>query len=356
MTKEEIIKKYDQKRMGGAQNSASSKSALSKEEIIKKYDERQAAKTRERQMIKIANRAPEEVMKSTYQSYIPEEYKGKFDESVKPAMFDWPWNDKRDHAIAYANNVGRIPRNLAKYMTDEEVNLLIYLENEKKNLESLDYLTSLTEQLEDRAFKTKQYETQRNDGFLDKVGYSISSLGDQAMSGIEGVQNLINPLLGKEIDENPYYTTLSQIKRSAVTEDMSGVGQFLYNTAMSGADSLTMTAISMFLTSGNTKAAKWIQRIGMGTQTMSSVIADSKKRGMGDWQSVTNGVVAGILEAYFEERGLGALFDGKTFANSFMKYLGKNIAQNAIEEAETEVWQTIPTPSSDRTNPTLRQR
>ena len=336
MTKEEIIKKYDQKRMGGAQNSASSKSALSKEEIIKKYDERQAAKTRERQMIEIASRTPEEVMKSTYQSYIPEEYKGKFDESAKPAMFDWPWNDKRDHAIAYANNVGRIPRNLAKYMTDEEVDLLIYLENEKKAFESLDYLTSLTEQLEDRAFKTKQYETQKNDGFWDKVGYSISSLGDQAMSGIEGVQNLINPLLGKEIDENPYYTTLSQIKRSAVSEDMSGFGKFLYDTTMSGLDSAVMTGIALLTGGGSVAATQAISLIGMGSQAMSSVIADSKKRGLSDGQAILNGVAAGVIEAITEKMGIDALFDSAAFKKNVAGYLVKNVGSNALEESIAE--------------------
>ena len=347
MTKEEIIKKYDQKRMGGAQNSASSKSALSKEEIIKKYDERQAAKTRERQMIEIANRTPEEVMKSTYQSYIPEEYKGTF-ENV----------DLRDSEKIeiLKNTMGADVFNyndIAEHMTEDELKLLkkIYEENgldilsgdSKHNA----YIKGLREEIDRRRIETAAYNARKNDDFLGKVGTSVKSVGNNLMSvaTMEGVGNAINGLLGYEIDETPYYQTLTEVQRQAVSEDMSVFGKFLYNTGMSMADSAVMTAIGALIGGGAgaaaTKVAEVITMIGMGSQAMSSTITDSKKRGMSDGQAVANGVVAGILEAVFEKIGLDALFDTKLFKNSVASYLFKNIGSNAAEEAGTEIAQIV---------------
>lgn len=342
MTKEEIIKKYDQKRMGGAQNSASSKSALSKEEIIKKYDERQAAKTRERQMIEIASRTPEEVMKSTYQSYIPEEYKGTF-ENV----------DLRDSEKIeiLKNTMGADVFNyndIAEHMTEDELKLLkkIYEENgldilsgdSKHNA----YIKGLREEIDRRRIETAAYNARKNDDFLGKVGTSVKSVGNNLMSvaTMEGVGNAINGLLGYEIDETPYFQTLTEVQRQAVSEDMSGFGKFLYNTGMAEVDSKIMTAIGALIGGGTgvaaAKVAEAVTMIGMGSQAMSSTIADAKRRGKDDINAVLQGVLAGIAEAYFEKRGLGALFDSETFKKSIGKYLLANVFQNAVEEAETE--------------------
>lgn len=347
MTKEEIIKKYDQKRMGGAQNSASSKSALSKEEIIKKYDERQAAKTRERQMIEIANRTPEEVMKSTYQSYIPEEYKGTF-ENVNLKNFEEIEILKNTMGADVLNY-----KDIAEHMTEDELKFLkkIYEENgldilsgdSKHNA----YIKGLREEIDRRRIETAAYNARKNDGFWGKVGTSVKSVGNNLMSvaTMEGVGNAINGLLGHEIDETPYYQTMTEVQRQAVSEDMSGFGKFLYNTGMSMADSAVMTAIGALIGGGAgaaaTKVAEAVTLIGMGSQAMSSTITDSKKRGMSDGQAVANGVVAGILEAVFEKIGLDALFDTKLFKNSVASYLFKNIGSNAAEEAGTEIAQIV---------------
>lgn len=342
MTKEEIIKKYDQKRMGGAQNSASSKSALSKEEVIKKYDERQAAKTRERQMIEIASRTPEEVMKSTYQSYIPEEYKGTF-ENV---------NIRDSEKIEILKNTMGADvfnyNDIAEHMTEDELKLLKKI-HEENGLDILSgdskhnaYIKGLREEIDRRRIETAAYNARKNDGLLGKVGTSVKSVGNNLMSvaTMEGVGNAINGLLGHEIDETPYYQTMAEVQRQAVSEDMSGFGKFLYNTGMSMADSAVMTAIGALIGGGAgaaaTKVAEAVTMIGMGSQAMSSTIADAKQRGKDDVNAVLQGVLAGIAEAYFEKRGLGALFDSETFKKSIGKYLLANVFQNAVEEAETE--------------------
>ncbi len=338
MTKEEIIKKYDQKRMGGAQNSASSKSALSKEKIIKKYDERQAAKTRERQMIEIANRTPEEVMKSTYQSYIPEEYKGQYGKDEKVDVPIWmPWFDRKE--IAALNAFGRenAMTDRAKYLTDEEADFLSWYANQLRDGSvdplSMEYMTGLAEELETRELEEKALQIRKTGDF----GNSVYSIFNKAASGIEGISSIIDKaVLGREIDKTPYYTTLGDIRRQKVSEDMSGFGKFLYDTTMSGLDSAVMTGIAILTGGGSVAATQAISLIGMGSQAMSSVIADSKKRGLSDGQAILNGVAAGVIEAITEKMGIDALFDSAAFKKNVAGYLVKNVGTNALEEAIAE--------------------
>lgn len=338
MTKEEIIKKYDQKRMGGAQNSASSKSALSKEEIIKKYDERQAAKTRERQMIEIANRTPEDILDMTVKSYIPEEYKGKYGKDEKVDVPIWmPWFDRKE--IAALNAFGRenAMTDRAKYLTDEEADFLSWYANQLRDRSvdplSMEYMTGLAEELETRELEAKALEIRKKGDF----GNSVYSIFNKAASGIEGISNVIDKaVLGREIDETPYYTTLGDMRRQKVSEDMSGFGKFLYDTTMSGLDSAVMTGIGLLTGGGSVAATQAISLIGMGSQAMSSTIADSKKRGMSDWKAIANGVVAGAIEAATEKIGIDALFDTKLFKNAVGSYFFKNIGSNAAEEALAE--------------------
>ncbi|MBQ5634230.1 MAG: hypothetical protein IIV11_05030, partial [Clostridia bacterium] len=342
MTREEAIRRYNETHTGGVQKSTPSISALSREEAIARYDAKQASKSWETRIGSIASR---EWQPPEYESYIPEEYKGKYED------FEEGWYGFDTVAAELKHNYGITPDKLEN-MTDEEKKLVTYLytQDEPSFFEKIfavksddkayvRYAKELEEELERRGIERAAYEAQHNDGFWDKVGTSIGSVGNRVQGTFEGVDAIADALSGREVDETPFYTTLAEVKRQGVSEDMSGVGKFLYDVGMSWGDSMAMTGIGML--TGNPTAAKAISLIGMGSQAMSSTIADSKRRGMSDLQAIGNGILAGGIEAATEMIGIDALFDTRAFRNAFGKYLVKNIGANAGEEALAEVLGTV---------------
>ena len=115
-----VFNNFNAKRKGEAQNSASSKSAfgtLDKDKVFAEFDAKRESRQRERQLIEIASR---DKQAPTYESYIPEEYKGKYED------YEEGWYGFDTVAAELKHNYGITPDKL-EYMTDEEKKLVTYL-------------------------------------------------------------------------------------------------------------------------------------------------------------------------------------------------------------------------------------
>ncbi|MBQ8249060.1 MAG: hypothetical protein IJY93_04160 [Clostridia bacterium] len=105
-------------------------------------------------------------------------------------------------------------------------------------------------------------------------------------------------------------------------------GAFLYNAAMSGADSLTASLVP-----GGS--------VILGLSAAAQGTNDALARGMSDDKAFWNGIVSGTLEGVFESVSIGNLKTLKTVDAKTVKDVSKNIAKsmlvNASEETCTEI-------------------
>ena len=152
-----------------------------------------------------------------------------------------------------------------------------------------------------------------------------------------GLENLVN--VGKFATgmtdnlEKSKFTEASAAWRQSATDWMGDgvggqIGRFLYNTAMSAADSYI---------SGNLLGATGAG-ISLGLSAASSATSDALERGMGDWQAIGNGIAAGVFEGLFEKASLGEL-DAlkKAPVKSIAKEVVREAGINASEEMLTEL-------------------
>ena len=114
----------------------------------------------------------------------------------------------------------------------------------------------------------------------------------------------------------------------SVSEDMSPAGRFLYNTAMSGAQSL-LSATAFGKLGG----------VAMALSAAGSAVNDGLDRGMTDIQAMQYGIAAGVFEGLFETWSIGHFI--KEIPADTIKVALVNIAKsmgvNASEEWCTEV-------------------
>jgi hypothetical protein len=119
--------------------------------------------------------------------------------------------------------------------------------------------------------------------------------------------------------------------RGAVSEDMGGVGRFLYNTRMSIADSLTSMPMG---TAG---------MVLLGGSAATNAMQEAAKRGATDNQALTMGLVAGVSEALLEKASVGKLFNMKqadTVKDVILNVL-KQAGAEGTEEGLTNIANTI---------------
>lgn len=122
--------------------------------------------------------------------------------------------------------------------------------------------------------------------------------------------------------------------RSGAKENInSDAGKFLYDTAMSGADSLAMAPL------GGVGAAM------LGAGAASDAVIDAKDRGATDGQAIAQGLAQGVAEGLFEKFSIGNLKGMKDVPVNSVKDALKNTAKsmgiNASEEAFTEIANSI---------------
>ena len=220
------------------------------------------------------------------------------------------------------------------YMTDNEVSIYNYYLAKFGEEKASEYLESLDKELTDR-HESKIVEAWEGVATDAPVLSSIFSVGMNLFSGAEYLGDTIKYLATGELDDNVLAQQSSTIRGtvSANTDWMIGnwdLHDFLYNTGMSAADSLT----SMTLL-GNAGG------IALGLSAAAQGANDALARGMSNKQAFWSGLASGVFEGLFETVSIGqfnALKEGATTTfKQFAKNIGKSMLVNASEETLTEI-------------------
>lgn len=184
--------------------------------------------------------------------------------------------------------------------------------------------------------------------------YSAMSVGTNMMAGAGALdiaaQNVFggtDPFTGEKMAVDRYTksmvpSTVTNTIRGSVSEDMSGIGSFLYNTGMSMADT-----ISTMVLEGATGLRGASEAILSGA-VASQAITDAYDRGASDKEAVSLGVLYGAAEALFEHISLDKLrmfhtsaAAGKKTAKTLVKDMLKQSFVEGSEEACTDIANVI---------------
>lgn len=225
-------------------------------------------------------------------------------------------------------------------MTEDEVAIYNYFYAKKGKEKAYAYLKSLNEKLVSR----EKQEIQEDFSKFSKenpVLASVASVPLSLLSGYEFSENALKYIAEKAVMKDatidPSYTALaSGVIRGTVAEQVDWqIGNwdafdFVYNTAMSGADSLVGG-----LAFGNFGGAV------LGLTAAAQATNDALERGMSDGQAFWNGLMSGVFEGLFETVSIGNFNRLKEVApdsvKAIIKNLGKSMLVNASEEALTEL-------------------
>lgn len=184
--------------------------------------------------------------------------------------------------------------------------------------------------------------------------YSAMSVGTNMMAGAGALdiaaQNALNgtdPFTGEKMVVDRYTksmvpSTLTNTIRGSVSEDMSGIGSFLYNNGMSMADSLATLAI------GGATGLHGAADVILGGAAASQAITDAYDRGASDSQAMSVGLLYGTAEALFEHISLDKLrmfhtsaAAGKKTAKTLVKDMLKQSFVEGSEEVCTDIANVI---------------
>ena len=239
-------------------------------------------------------------------------------------------------------------REALEYIKPEEVKVYNYLyatEGEKKANEYLDLLVSTFQ-------ARKNVQTAENVAKFageHPILSSALSVGTSIGSGFEYLEDIIeyggDKLMGKDAELGMNESALvTNAVRSTVSDKVDWeIGNwdafdFLYNTTMSGVDSLASTAFG-----GLGGTVLGLSAAAQGTN-------DALQRGMSNGQAFWNGLISGVFEGLFETISIGnfnklkdtALNVGlknidRSIVKTITKNIGKSMLVNASEEMLTEL-------------------
>lgn len=183
---------------------------------------------------------------------------------------------------------------------------------------------------------------------------SAMSVGTNMMAGAGALdiaaQNALNgtdPFTGEKMVVDRYTksmvpSTVTNTIRGSVSEDMSGIGSFLYNTGMSMADSLATLA------AGGATGLHGAADVILGGAAASQAITDAYDRGASDSQAMSVGLLYGTAEALFEHISLDKLrmfhtsaAAGKKTAKTLVKDMLKQSFVEGSEEVSTDIANVI---------------
>ena len=183
---------------------------------------------------------------------------------------------------------------------------------------------------------------------------SAMSVGTNMMAGAGALdiaaQNALNgadPFTGEKMSVDRYTksmvpSTVTNTIRGSVSEDMSGIGSFLYNTGMSMADSMATLAI------GGATGLHGAADVILGGAAASQAITDAYDRGASDSQAMSVGLLYGTAEALFEHISLDKLrmfhtsaAAGKKTAKTLVKDMLKQSFVEGSEEVCTDIANVI---------------
>lgn len=184
--------------------------------------------------------------------------------------------------------------------------------------------------------------------------YSAMSVGTNMMAGAgaldiaaQNALNGIDPFTGEKMAVDRYTksmvpSTVTNTIRGSVSEDMSGIGSFLYNTGMSMADSLATLAI------GGATGLHGAADVILGGAAASQAITDAYDSGASDSQAMSVGLLYGTAEALFEHISLDKLrmfhtsaAAGKKTAKTLVKDMLKQSFVEGSEEVCTDIANVI---------------
>lgn len=183
---------------------------------------------------------------------------------------------------------------------------------------------------------------------------SAMSVGTNMMAGAGALdiaaQNALNgtdPFTGEKMAVDRYTksmvpSTVTNTIRGSVSEDMSGIGAFFYNTGMSMADSLATLA------AGGATGLHGAADVILGGAAASQAITDAYDRGVSDSQAISVGLLYGTAEALFEHISLDKLrmfhtsaAAGKRTAKTLVKDMLKQSFVEGSEEVCTDIANVI---------------
>lgn len=171
---------------------------------------------------------------------------------------------------------------------------------------------------------------------------SVISVGNNTIGAIPDAFKYI----GANIDKtnggdgyvNPRATNVSkaQTARATVSENMGGIGSFLYNTGMSMADFTALLPLN--LVPGGQVGSLAVMGTSAGVSSANTVIENGGNLN----SAISTGLASGIAEAFFEKFSLGELKALKASgADSVKKAILKNAFVEGSEEVGTDIANAI---------------
>ena len=216
------------------------------------------------------------------------------------------------------------------HMTDNEVKIYNYYLAKYGEEKASEFLASIDDDLNQKheaAMLEGWKEIANNDPVFASGASVFTSIG----SATEYLSDLVTG------DDRNSMADVTNTIRGTVSEKVDWeIGNwdafdFVYNTTMSGVDSLTAGAVFGPVGGG----------VVLGLSAAGQATNDALDRGLSKDKAFWNGVSAGVFEGLFESVSLGQLSALKEVPEAFGKEIAKNIAKsmlvNASEETLTEI-------------------
>lgn len=169
--------------------------------------------------------------------------------------------------------------------------------------------------------------------FTSLIG-GVSAVGGIALHGIDNIGEGAGYKAPIDMNSAAFAPTKhATVTRGTVAEDIEKdiggtggkVASFLYQTGMSGVDSLAASF------TGN-----WGGTLLLGTSSAASAFLDAKERGVSDTQAIWTGLFAGAFETLFERVSIGNLNALKETPIGNIKDILKNVAKSSLVNATEE--------------------
>jgi len=240
------------------------------------------------------------------------------------------------------------------FMTEDEVGVYNYLYATEGKRAANAYLAYLEPELDQQWYSGVIANTTElvNQNTATRAIGSLATVAAQPARTLTSLaanaEDLYRTAAGKEI--NPYSglrtaSRMTQDIRQSVAEDMSPVGSFVYQTAMSAGDSAVNAIMAQGIAGGVGAAAGWntealmqatnvIGSVTMSSEVMSMAVAENKQKGYSDAGALSLGLLRGAIEYASEAIG-GEWVIRNVEANPLS--LVKTMVLNMIPEGAEEV-------------------
>ncbi len=167
---------------------------------------------------------------------------------------------------------------------------------------------------------------------------SAISVGNNTIGAIPDAFKYIGATFGDDGYINPRATNVSkaQTARETVSNNMGGIGSFLYNTGMGMADFTALLPLN--LVPGGQAGSLAVMGTSAGVSSANTIIENGGNLN----SAISTGLAAGIAEAFFEKFSLGELKALKASgADSVKKAILKNAFVEGSEEVGTDIANAI---------------